>query len=114
MDVGSGKTSVKYQGKLYRRFKAGYAPTDKKMQKELKDPKFFACECGTEWGKYHDLGCDCEDCPICGGQLLSCGHGPLFLVKGQNPKVVMTAEQKKEAVKRHKKRKSLGPWLGAM
>ncbi len=78
MDVESGKRQVKYKGKTYKRYRAGYSPTDRKMQKELKDPKFYLCECGTVWGKYHDLGCDLEDCPICKGQLLSCGHGELF------------------------------------
>jgi len=66
---------------MYNRYRAGYSPTDKRMQKELKDTKYFACECGTDWGKYHELGCDCEECPICRGQLLSCGHGKLFETK---------------------------------
>lgn len=73
-----GKHSVKYKGKVYRRHKAGFSPWDRRMQKEESDPKYFACECGTGWGQYHELGCDCEDCPICKGQLLSCGHGYLF------------------------------------
>ena len=29
-------------------------------------------DCGSEPGQVHDWGCDAEDCPRCGGQLLSC------------------------------------------
>ena len=104
MDVGSGKTSVKYQGKTCKRYRAGSSPDDKKWQKEVKDKKAFLCECGTDYGKVHDLGCDLEQCPICKGQLLSCGHGPLFLAKGQNPKVVMTTEDVKRLKEKHSKR----------
>jgi len=29
-------------------------------------------DCGVKEGQYHEPGCDCEICPICGGQLISC------------------------------------------
>lgn len=29
-------------------------------------------DCGAAYGYYHHVGCDCEICPKCGGQLLSC------------------------------------------
>lgn len=29
-------------------------------------------DCGVEPGKYHHWGCDREQCPKCGGQLISC------------------------------------------
>src|SRR5437870_4086003 len=33
-------------------------------------------DCGTRLGGYHHLGCDCECCPRCGGQLFICEcHG---------------------------------------
>ena len=30
-------------------------------------------DCGAEEGQLHDMGCDCERCPFCGGQLITCG-----------------------------------------
>ena len=30
-------------------------------------------DCGAKYGHFHHHGCDCERCPICHSQLLSCG-----------------------------------------
>jgi len=73
-----GKTSVKYKGRTYKRYKAGYSPWDREEQKKTGDKRAFLCECGADYGQYHVLGCDLEQCPICKEQLLSCGHGRLF------------------------------------
>ena len=78
MASGTGKTSIKYKGKTYKRSRAGQSPWDRKLQRESGDRKAFYCECGVEYGDYHNLGCDLEQCPICKRQLLSCGHGLLF------------------------------------
>lgn len=32
-------------------------------------------DCGAREGEQHKNGCDWERCPVCGGQLFSCGHG---------------------------------------
>lgn len=32
----------------------------------------FCGDCLATYGEYHDLGCDCELCPKCGQQLISC------------------------------------------
>jgi len=29
-------------------------------------------DCNAKEGQYHELGCDMERCPFCGGQLISC------------------------------------------
>jgi len=77
----SGKFSVKYNGNTYKRWKAGRSPDDKKYWKD--DKGNYGCDCGAPLGRYHNLSCDCEQCPICKGQLLSCGHMKVFMTKEQ-------------------------------
>jgi len=33
-------------------------------------------DCGAEQGEFHQTGCDIEQCPYCGGQLISCDCDP--------------------------------------
>ena len=38
-------------------------------------------DCGAAPGELHMARCDMEQCPICGNQLLSCGHDELYFGK---------------------------------
>ena len=35
-------------------------------------------DCGAQLGHYHHWGCDCERCPACGWQLISCNCENVF------------------------------------
>jgi hypothetical protein len=37
------------------------------------DPDWLCIDCEAAAGEIHELGCDTEDCPRCGAQLISCG-----------------------------------------
>jgi hypothetical protein len=43
----------------------------KKQQTETRQREICG-DCGVDEGHYHVLGCDKEDCPFCGRQLISC------------------------------------------
>lgn len=36
-------------------------------------------DCGVTIGDAHEAGCDKEQCPICGDQLIACSHAEEFL-----------------------------------
>ena len=36
----------------------------------------YCHDCFVPLGGFHHAGCDMEACPECGGQLISCPHGP--------------------------------------
>ena len=56
-------------------------------------------DCGVPYGYIHHIGCDCEECPKCGTQLISCECG----VKNGNKEIgfliaipQLSAQEKKE------------------
>jgi len=58
-----------YKGKEYERFKVGGAGDFF----EDMDADITCGDCGSQYGHYHHYGCDCEHCPVCSGQLITCG-----------------------------------------
>ena len=65
---GCTPTLIIHNGRPYVRFTVGslgdfYEDGDSTIQ---------CTDCGAKRGRFHHLGCDCEYCPVCGGQLLSC------------------------------------------
>ena len=64
------KPSAYYHGgKKYERFKVG----DEGDFYEGDGENIRCGDCGAKYGHYHHDGCDCEHCPICGGQRITCG-----------------------------------------
>lgn len=56
---------IKLKGKVYDR--VPFKP---------EDPDWLCTDCEAAGGEIHELGCDTEDCPRCGEQLISCGCLP--------------------------------------
>jgi hypothetical protein len=45
-------------------------------------------DCGAMPGGFHHLGCDCERCPLCRGQLITCGCGDPIDEDDDTPRVI--------------------------
>ena len=58
-------------GEKYARVKVGDA--DDMYKGGAADSR--CTDCGAKHGHNHHVGCDCETCPVCGGQLLTCACG---------------------------------------
>jgi hypothetical protein len=57
-----------HEEKRYKRIKVG----DTGDFYEDYDKNIHCTDCGAKYGHYHHDGCDCERCPVCSRQLLSC------------------------------------------
>jgi len=69
--VGCTLSIFVHEGKEYERFKVGGAGDF--FEDDGAGSDATCGDCGAHYGYYHHYGCDCEHCPVCGGQLLTCG-----------------------------------------
>lgn len=72
--VGCGVSQVSIAGKKYKRIKVG----DPGDFYEGDSPDSRCGDCWAKVGHYHHWGCDCERCPVCGGQLIGCDCEDVF------------------------------------
>lgn len=62
-------TIILSDGKKYKRIKMG---DDEDFYCGFTDKNEKCHDCGASIGHYHHFGCDCERCPKCHFQLISC------------------------------------------
>jgi hypothetical protein len=66
--IGCTMSVFTHEGKEYERLKVGSVGDFF----EGADVDTECGDCGSQYGHYHHYGCDCERCPICSGQLITC------------------------------------------
>ena len=68
--------------KIY--YRVPYAIDEQYVKKEDQKEYNHCHDCGVEWGCVHHMGCDMEECPVCGGQLgMGCDcNKPIYLMRG--------------------------------
>lgn len=70
---GCIRIPIKHNGVEYEPIKVGEAFGDIE-DSFFHDESTERCgDCGAKRGHFHHPGCDCEVCPVCGGQLITCG-----------------------------------------
>lgn len=69
LEDGCVRIPVKHNGVEYEPIKVG-DPEDTLCNAE---PNERCPDCNALYGHYHHPNCDMERCPVCGGQLISCG-----------------------------------------
>ena len=74
---GCNVSTLIHDGTHYQRYKVG----DKGDFFEDCEPNIRCGDCNAKYGHYHHEDCDCEHCPVCDGQLLSCGCDVVMVTK---------------------------------
>jgi len=65
-----------------------HRPSEASRPKATTKPITHVCrDCGVKEGALHQLGCFREQCPFCGGQLVSCGCCYRHFYKGYDPRI---------------------------
>lgn len=77
---GCGVSKIHAGGKVFRRIPVGGHGDFY----ENENAQTRCSDCGARFGAYHHWGCDCERCPVCGRQLISCDCEDVF-AEGSGP-----------------------------
>lgn len=64
---GCDKDTIVCDGQEYEPIKVGGAGDFYEGEEDAR-----CGDCNAKYGHYHHAGCDCERCPVCGGQIITC------------------------------------------